>query len=85
MAAAAADRHSVHVHTDDAGAAVAGMAVRGGEPYPHLGVVHRSGRPGGWSRQRAVLAVVDGDGAAELFAGGGRQRGAPGRRTDGTG
>lgn len=69
MAAAAADRHSVHVHTDDAGAAVeAGMAV---------GVVSRirisalsTGRvaPGGWSRQRAVLAVVDGDGAAELFA-----------------
>ena len=25
--------------------------------------------PGGWSRERAVLAVVDGDGAAELFAG----------------
>jgi DAK2 domain fusion protein YloV len=68
LAPAAADRHSVHVHTDDAGAAVeAGMAA---------GVVSRiristltTGRvaPGGWSRQRAVLAVVDGDGAAELF------------------
>ncbi|EUA66012.1 dihydroxyacetone kinase family protein [Mycobacterium xenopi 4042] len=25
--------------------------------------------PGSWTRERAVLAVVDGDGAAELFAG----------------
>ncbi|MCX2930455.1 DAK2 domain-containing protein [Mycobacterium sp. CVI_P3] len=68
--AAGADRLSVHVHTDDAGAAVeAGLAV---------GVVSRiqisvlsagSARvsPGSWSRERAVLAVVDGDGAAELF------------------
>jgi dihydroxyacetone kinase-like predicted kinase len=57
------------VHTDDAGAAVeAGLAA---------GTVSRirvsaltTGRvaPGGWSRQRAVLAIVDGDGAAELFA-----------------
>lgn len=68
LAPAAADRCSVHVHTDDAGAAVeAGMAA---------GAVSRiristltTGRvaPGGWSRPRAVLAVVDGDGAAELF------------------
>ncbi|MFN8070584.1 MAG: DAK2 domain-containing protein [Mycobacterium sp.] len=68
LAPAAAGRHSVHVHTDDAGAAVeAGLAV---------GAVSRirvsalsTGRvaPGGWSRQRAVLAVVDGDGAEELF------------------
>ena len=29
----------------------------------------RTHAPGGWSRERAVLAVVDGDGAAELFAG----------------
>jgi hypothetical protein len=28
-----------------------------------------AGPAGGWSRERAVLAVVDGDGAAELFAG----------------
>lgn len=69
LAPAAADRHSVHVHTDDAGAAVeAGMA---------LGTVSRirisalsAGRaaPGGWTRQRAVLAVVDGDGAQRLFS-----------------
>lgn len=72
IAAAPPDSYSVHVHTDDAGAAVeAGLAV---------GRVSRivisalgsgtSGLPaGGWTRGRAVLAVVDGDGAAELFAG----------------
>ena len=68
VAEAAAGRHSVHVHTDDAGAAIeVGMAA---------GVVSRirvsalaGGRvsPGSWTRERAVLAVVDGDGAAELF------------------
>ena len=70
LAAAAGDRHSVHVHTDDAGAAVeAGMSA---------GTVSRirisalaTGRvaPGGWTRQRAVLAVVDGPGAEALFGG----------------
>ncbi|MCH9721211.1 MAG: DAK2 domain-containing protein [Actinomycetia bacterium] len=68
LAAAAPGRHSVHVHTDDAGAAVeAGLAV---------GTLSRirisalaSGRvaPGGWNRLRAVLAIVDGPGAARLF------------------
>lgn len=68
VAAAASGRHSVHVHTDDAGAAIeAGMGA---------GTVSRirisalaSGRvsPGGWTRERAVLAVVDGPGAVELF------------------
>lgn len=66
--AAGADGHSVHVHTDDAGAAVeAGLAVG------RLSGIHISGlftpRPrGSWARERAVLAVVDGAGAAELFA-----------------
>lgn len=68
LAPTTADRHSVHVHTDDAGAAIeAGLAA---------GTVSRirisslaTGRvaPGGWSRQRAVLAIVDGDGAELLF------------------
>ncbi len=68
LAPAAGDRHSVHVHTDDAGAAIeAGMSA---------GTVSRirisalaTGRvaPGGWTRRRAVLAVVDGRGAQELF------------------
>ena len=68
VAPAAADRHSVHVHTDDAGAAIeAGLAV-GAVSRIRISALS-TGRvaPGGWSRQRAVLAVVDGDGAAELF------------------
>lgn len=72
--AAASDgsgQYSVHVHTDDAGAAVeAGLAV--GEPS-RIQVTALTGtagaRPvGGWSRERVVLAVVDGAGAEELFA-----------------
>lgn len=66
---AGAGRFSVHVHTDDAGGAVeAGLSVgslsriqitalSGAHPHAHR------------TRDRAVLAVVDGDGAAELFAG----------------
>jgi DAK2 domain fusion protein YloV len=68
LAAAAEDRHSVHVHTDDAGAAVeAGLAV-GAVSRIRISALD-TGRvaPGGWSRQRAVLALVDGDGAEQLF------------------
>jgi uncharacterized protein len=63
--------YSVHVHTDDAGAAVeAGLAL--GNPR-RIQISALTGAasglpPGSWSRERAVLAVVDGDGAAELFA-----------------
>lgn len=68
-------RYSVHVHTDDAGGAVevglgAGTpsriqitALTGSGPHPS----------GGWTRDRAVLAVVDGDGASALFEGEGAQ------------
>ena len=69
------DRHSVHVHTDDAGAAVeAGLAAGAVSRIQISVLTTRPGRlaPGGWSRERAVLAVVDGDGAEELF----RQEGA---------
>ncbi|MBV8862180.1 MAG: DAK2 domain-containing protein [Mycobacterium sp.] len=64
--------YSVHVHTDDAGAAVeAGLAF--GDPRRIQISALASGAtglpPGSWTRERAVLAVVDGDGAAELFAG----------------
>lgn len=60
---------SVHVHTDDAGAAVeAGLAV--GSPSNIQITVLTGARPGhGAGRDRAVLAVVDGDGAEALFAG----------------
>jgi DAK2 domain fusion protein YloV len=64
--------YSVHVHTDDAGAAVeAGLAV--GRLSRIVISALSSATPGlpagGWTRERAVLAVVDGDGAADLFAG----------------
>ncbi|OBI89143.1 DAK2 domain-containing protein [Mycobacterium asiaticum] len=72
IAAAPEQSYSVHVHTDDAGAAIeAGLAA--GRPSRIVvsalsaGI---SGLPAGsWTRDRAVLAVVDGDGADELFAG----------------
>ena len=62
--------YSVHVHTDDAGAAIeAGLAI--GDPRRIQISMLTSGTsglpPGSWTRERAVLAVVDGDGAVELF------------------
>ena len=64
--------HSVHVHTDDAGAAVE-VGLEFGTPsriqISALGVGAAGVAPGSWSRERAVLAVVDGDGAESLFAG----------------
>ena len=62
--------YSVHVHTDDAGAAIeAGLAL--GDPRRIQISMLTSGTsglpPGSWTRERAVLAVIDGDGAAELF------------------
>lgn len=67
-----AGRYSVHVHADDAGAAVeAGLAVGVPSRIQITSLTGTAGaRPaGGWARERAVLAVVDGEGAAELFAG----------------
>lgn len=65
-------RVSVHVHTDNAGAAVeAGLQF--GTPtriqISSLGSGAAKPPPGSFAVERAVLAVVDGDGAAELFAG----------------
>ena len=63
--------YSVHVHSDDAGGAIE-AALSFGTPS-RIQVTSLAGgaahAPGGWTRERAVLAVVDGDGAAELFAG----------------
>ncbi len=74
--------YSVHVHTDDAGAAVEAGLVAGRLSRIVVSAL-TSGTTrlpaGGWTRERAVLAVVDGDAAAELFAGEGAcvlQRGA---------
>ncbi|HZN79180.1 MAG TPA: DAK2 domain-containing protein [Mycobacterium sp.] len=67
-----AGHYSVHVHADDAGAAVeAGLSVGTASRIQITALSgSASGRPaGGWSHERAVLAVVDGAGAAELFAG----------------
>ena len=75
IAASASDgggRYSVHVHSDDAGGAIE-AALPFGVPS-RIQITALTGgsgthAPGGWTRERAVLAVVDGDGAAELFAG----------------
>ncbi|WP_102142949.1 DAK2 domain-containing protein [Mycobacterium hubeiense] len=72
IATSGAGQYSVHVHADDAGGAVE-AALSIGMPS-RIQITALTGAssarpPGGWSRERAVLAVVDGDGAAELFAG----------------
>ncbi len=69
--AASGTQLSVHVHTDDAGGAIeAGLAE--GEvskvQISALGAGPARPSPGSWKHQRAVLAVVDGDGAAQLFS-----------------
>jgi len=78
-ASTVARQYSVHVHANDAGAAVE-AALDLGTPS-RIQVTALSGgaaRPaGGWSRDRAVLAIADGAGAAELFAGEGAQVLAP--------
>ncbi|MBU8809723.1 DAK2 domain-containing protein [Mycolicibacterium goodii] len=72
IATSGGDRYSVHVHVDDAGAAVeAGLAVGTLKRIQITALTGSGGShpSGGWERERAVLAVVDGDGGAELFAG----------------
>ncbi|WP_059022391.1 DAK2 domain-containing protein [Mycobacterium sp. M26] len=67
----ASDRYSVHVHTDDAGAAVEAGLLAGAVSKIQISVLTTGPArvsPGGWSRERAVLAVVDGDGAEALFS-----------------
>lgn len=61
--------YSVHVHTDDAGAAVeAGLAFGRPRRIQISALAGATGTsPGSWARERAVLAVVDGDGAEALF------------------
>ncbi|WP_319455476.1 MULTISPECIES: DAK2 domain-containing protein [unclassified Mycobacterium] len=66
------DHYSVHVHADDAGGAVEAALDIG--TLTRIQVTALTGAAGarpsaGWSRDRAVLAIVDGDGAEELFTG----------------
>jgi DAK2 domain fusion protein YloV len=66
------ERYSVHVHADDAGGAVEAALDIGTPSRIQVTALTGAGgaRPsGGWSHDRAVLAIVDGDGAQELFAG----------------
>ena len=70
--AGAGGQYSVHVHADDAGAAVeAAMAVGTPSRIQITSLTGAGGaRPaGGWVSERAVLAIVDGAGAEELFVG----------------
>ena len=65
-------QYSVHVHADDAGAAVEAALPLG--TLSRVQITSLTGGPGarpvgGFARERAVLAVVDGSGAEELFAG----------------
>jgi uncharacterized protein len=63
--------YSVHVHADDAGAAVEAGLAAGRLSRIVISALSSgaTGLPvGSWTRERAVLAVVDGDGAADLFA-----------------
>ncbi len=70
IAQAAGSEYSVHVHTDDAGAAVEAALDIGVLSRIQISALGAGGvAPGSWTSDRAVLAVVDGDGAAELFGG----------------
>ncbi|HET7664632.1 MAG TPA: dihydroxyacetone kinase, partial [Mycobacterium sp.] len=64
-----ADRFSVHVHADDAGAAVEAAFSVGTPSNIQIATLRGGAAPGRWTRRRAVLAVVDGEGAEQLFAG----------------
>ncbi|BBZ05136.1 hypothetical protein MCHIJ_45730 [Mycolicibacterium chitae] len=63
--------YSVHVHADDAGAAVEAALDIGTPSQIQISALTAGPTgvaPSSWGRRRAVLAVVDGEGAARLFA-----------------
>ncbi|HZQ30662.1 MAG TPA: DAK2 domain-containing protein [Mycobacterium sp.] len=62
------ERYSVHVHADDAGAAVEAALAVGTPSNIQISTLRGGAAPGRWTRKRAVLAVVDGEGAGQLFA-----------------
>jgi uncharacterized protein len=63
------DRYSVHVHANDAGAAVEAALAVGTPNNIQISTLRGGATSGRWTRRRAVLAVVDGDGAEQLFVG----------------
>ncbi|MBS1692954.1 MAG: DAK2 domain-containing protein [Actinobacteria bacterium] len=64
----AGGQYSVHVHADDAGGAVEAALPLGTLSRIQITALTGGGHPAaGWGGGRAVLAVVDGDGAEELF------------------
>ena len=72
IAASGGGHYSVHVHADDAGGAIeAALGIGTPSRIQVTALTGAAGArpPGGWSRDRAVLAVVDGDGAQALFTG----------------
>jgi uncharacterized protein len=67
-----AAQYSVHVHADDGGAAIEAALDLGTPSRIQVTALSTgsAGRPAGaWNRSRAVVAVTDGEGARELFAG----------------
>ncbi len=69
IASDGSDRYSVHVHADDAGAAVEAALACGTPSRIQISLLRAGAASGRWTRRRAVLAVVDGRGAEELFTG----------------
>ncbi len=70
------NHYSVHVHTDDAGSAVEAALSVGTPSRIQITALSGGGDrhpSGGWGRERAVLAIVDGEGAESLFAAEGAQ------------
>jgi DAK2 domain fusion protein YloV len=66
-----AARHSVHVHAADAGAVVEAGLAAGALSRIQISLLTTGSTKlskNSWDIERAVLAVVDGDGAAELFS-----------------
>ena len=68
IALGGADRYSVHVHADDAGGVIEAALPYGTPSQIKISALTGAAAPGQWDQQRAVLAVVDGDGAERLFA-----------------
>jgi hypothetical protein len=73
IASGGSDRYSVHVHANDAGGVVEVALAYGTPSNIQISRISGAAAPGQWTRERAVLAVVDGDGAEQLFASEGAQ------------